>query len=49
MKPDYDADRIVSVIRDIRRNYLGSDWAWRPWSEGNERAFRNPKILPEVQ
>ncbi|MGM9637355.1 MAG: helix-turn-helix domain-containing protein [Eubacteriales bacterium] len=49
MKPDYDADRIVSVIRDIRRNHIGSENAWRPWVEGNDRAFRDPKILPEVR
>ena len=49
MKRDYDADKIVNLLRDIRRNYLGSDSAWRPWSEGNDRAFRDPKILPEVR
>ncbi len=49
MKRDYDADNIISLIRDIRRNYLDSDHAWRPWSEGNDRAFRDPKILPEVR
>lgn len=49
MKRDYDADRIVSLLRDIRRNYIDSNSAWRPWSEGNDRAFRDPKILPEVR
>ena len=49
MKRDYDADKIVNLLRDIRRNHLNSDLAWRPWSEGNERAFRDPKILPEVR
>lgn len=49
MKQNYDADKIVDHIRDIRRNYLDSDSAWRPWSEGNGRAFRDPKILPEVR
>lgn len=49
MKPDYDADRIVSIIRDIRRNHIGSENAWRPWCAGNDRAFRDPKILPEVR
>ena len=49
MKRDYDADKIVNLLRDIRRNYLSSDSAWRPWSEGNDRAFRDPKILPEVR
>ena len=49
MKKDYDADHIVEIIRDIRRNYMNSDEAWRPWTEGNDRAFRDPKILPEVR
>lgn len=49
MKWDYDADYIVKLIRDIRRNYISSNSAWRPWSEGNGRAFRDPKILPEVR
>lgn len=49
MKQEYDADRIVSILRDIRRNYLKSNSAWRPWTEGNDRAFRDPKILPEVR
>ena len=49
MKRDYNADNIVNLLRDIRRNYLTSDSAWRPWVEGNDRAFRDPKILPEVR
>ena len=49
IKRDYDADKIIDLLRDIRRNYLDSDSAWRPWSEGNDRAFRDPKILPEVR
>lgn len=49
MKEEYDAERIVSLLRDIRRNYLDSDSAWRPWCEGNGKAFRDPKILPEVR
>ncbi|MBQ2999284.1 MAG: helix-turn-helix transcriptional regulator [Clostridia bacterium] len=32
MKRDYDAEKIVTLLRDIRRNYLDSDSAWRPWS-----------------
>ena len=49
IKTDYDADKIVDLLRDIRRNYLNSDSAWRPWVEGNDRAFRDPKILPEAR
>ncbi|MBR4972279.1 MAG: helix-turn-helix transcriptional regulator [Oscillospiraceae bacterium] len=49
MKQEYDADKIVMILRDIRRNYLDSKVAWRPWCERNERAFRDPRILPEVR
>lgn len=49
IKRDYDAEKIVTLLRDIRRNYLDSDYAWRPWVEGNGRAFRDPKILPELR
>ena len=49
IKTDYDADKIVDLLRDIRRNYLDSKFAWRPWCQGNDRAFRDPKILPEVR
>ncbi len=49
MKRDYDADRIVAILRDIRRNYLNSQFAYRPWCEGNDRPFCDPKILPEVR
>ena len=49
IKKEYDADKIVDLLRDIRRNYLDSNSAWRPWTEGNDRAFRDPKILPEVR
>lgn len=45
----YDSEHIVELIRDIRRNHVGSKHAWRPWCEGNDRAFRDPKILPEVR
>ena len=49
LKENYDAARIVSLLRDIRRNYLDSDSAKRPFTEGNDRAFRDPQILPEVR
>ncbi len=49
MKQEYDAERIVELLRDIRRNHLDSEWAWRPWTDGNDRAFRDPAILPEVR
>lgn len=49
IRTDYDAKRIVSLLRDIRRNYLDSASAQRPFTEGNDRAFRDPEILPEVR
>ena len=49
IKRDYDADKIVNLLRDIRRNYINSKISWRPWCEGNDRAFRDPQILPEVR
>ncbi len=49
MKQEYNTERIVELLRDIRRNYLDSEWAWRPWTDGNDRAFRDPAILPEVR
>lgn len=49
MKQDYDSGRIVTLLRDIRINHIKSEHAWRPWCEGNGRAFRDPKILPEVR
>ena len=49
IKRDYNAEKIIDFLRDIRRNYLDSNYAWRPWCEGNDRAFSDPKILPEVR
>ena len=48
-KRDYDAEKIVILLQDIRRNYLDSESAWRPWVEGNDRAFRDPKVLPAAR
>lgn len=48
MKDDYDAERIVEMLRDIRRNYLDSEHDWNLWSE-NGRAYRDPKVLPEMR
>ncbi len=49
IKHNYDPDKIVALIRDIRRNYIDSKHAWRPWIENNNRAFKDPQILPEVR
>ncbi|MBO4769214.1 MAG: helix-turn-helix transcriptional regulator, partial [Clostridia bacterium] len=49
VKRDLDTERIVTLLKDIRLNYLCSNSAWRPWVEGNQRAFSDPKILPEVR
>ena len=49
LREDYDAERIVALLRDVRRNYLDSEAAKRPFTEGNDRAFRDSRILPEVR
>ena len=49
LKEHYDTDKIVALLRDIRRNYLDSNLAWRPWCDGNGNVYRDPKILPEVR
>ncbi len=49
IKRDYNAERIAELLRDIRINYIDTNHTWRPWAEGNDRAFRDPKILPEVR
>lgn len=49
MKPDYDAAHIVDLLRDIRRNHLGSEKAWRPWVDGEDHVYRDPAVLPEVR
>ena len=49
IKKDYDSDKIVALLKDIRLNFLDSESSWRPWCEGNDRAFRDPKILPEAR
>ena len=49
LKEKYNADRIVALLRDVRRNYLDSDSAKRHFTEGHDRAFRDPAILPEVR
>lgn len=49
LKETVDTERVTSLLREIRRNHLNSTEAWRPWCEGNDRAFRLPEVLPEVR
>ena len=49
IKGEYDADKIVLLIRDIRRNYMSSDKIYLPWCQGNTRAFSDTRILPEIR
>lgn len=49
MKREYGAERIAALLRDIRRNYLDSASAFCPFCAGNDRAFRDPKVLPEAR
>lgn len=48
-KQEYDADRIVEILRDIRLNYIGCEGTWSLWAIGLDRAFHDPAILPEVR
>ncbi len=48
-KQEYDADRIVEILRDIRLNYIDCEGMWPLWVIGLYRAFRDPAILPEVR
>lgn len=49
IKPTIDPSEVIPLLREIRRNYLHSSEAWRPWVEGNDRCFTHPAILPEVR
>ena len=49
IKKDYDPGKIIDCLREIRRNYINTSEAWRPWVEGNDRCFCDPEILPEVR
>ena len=48
-KQEYDTDRIVEILRDIRLNYIDCEGMWSLWVIGLDRAFRDPAILPEVR
>ncbi len=48
-KQEYDTERIVEILRDIRLNYIDCEGMWSLWYIGLERAFRDPAILPEVR
>ena len=45
----YDKEKIIDIIRDIRRNYLNSDLIWKFWLNTKLRVFHNNDILPEVR
>ncbi len=44
-----DKEKIISIIRDIRRNHLDSSQMWRFWMDTKLWVFHNPDILPEVR
>ena len=48
MRQEIDTGEVVSLLREIRRNYLETPEAWRIWL-GNDRCFRMPEVLPEVR
>lgn len=49
MKQEYDTERIVDLLRDIRRNYIACEGMWCLWRIGLDRAFRDSAILPEIR
>ena len=48
LEPQINTEKVVSLIRDIRRNFLDSAEAWRLWV-GNNRCFMVPEVLPEIR
>ncbi len=44
-----DKEKIISIIRDIRRNHLESSQLWRFWLDAKHLIFCDPEILPEVR
>lgn len=49
LKQNMDTNEVVSLLPEIRRNYMRSSEAWRLWCEGNDRCFSDQDILPEVR
>lgn len=49
LRPELNVEKINGLLREIRRNYIDTENSWRPWSEGNDRCFSHPEILPEVR
>ena len=50
-KKEPDTDEIVSLLRDIRRNYLDCSCSWRLWKDSINivQAYRRPEVLPEIR
>lgn len=44
-----DTNKVVDLIRDIRRNYLDSTYFFDFWVSTNNRVYRIPEVLPEVR
>ena len=44
-----NVDRIIELIREIRRNYIGCDEFWTFWLDVNQNIYRDERILPEVR
>ncbi len=44
-----NTEEICETIREIQRDFLGSNEMWRFWCEGNDWRYRDPVILPEVR
>ncbi len=42
-------ERILALIRDIRKHYLGCECFWNFWLSVRHKAYRHEAILPEVR
>lgn len=44
-----NAEKVIELIRDIRRNYVDCKVFWNFWLSVNKSVYRMPEILPEVR
>ncbi len=51
MKPSAEINtaEVVSLLQDIRRNYLNCPGSMEMWVQGNTGCFSIPEILPEIR
>lgn len=44
-----NTEKVIELIRDIRRNYVDCKVLWHFWLSVNKNVYRMPEILPEVR